>query len=260
MTYVINGNWKMQIENSADAYHFVPTHSSYLEILGNRKPAAAQVSFQRTYNVRDLERGSFTFAHGHSVIWGAVEDVTLRALWLDREEVLQRVGETRFKWMLRTRNLLVFPNFQLIEAPVLQVRINRPLAPERTEITTYCIAPKGESRAARVRRLRQYEEFHNPSGLATPDDMAVFDACQTGQQSELVDWHQGYMLGFAEVRSGPNDDARELGIDAETSVATTAALGDETIFHSAHREWRRLLMKGLSREHSRPYLARASAE
>lgn len=259
VTYVINGNWKMQIENSADAYHFVPTHSSYLEILGNRTPGDGQETFQRSYNVRDMERGSFTFGHGHNVMWSAVEDVTLRALWLDREEVLQRVGETRFKWMLRTRNLLVFPNFQLIEAPVLQVRINRPLAPDRTEITTYCIAPKGESRAARLRRLRQYEEFHNPSGLATPDDMAVFDACQSGQQSEWVDWHQGYMRGLTEVRPGPNDDAGELGIDTETSVATTAALGDETIFHSQHREWRRLLMNGLSREQSLPYLASASA-
>ena len=260
VTYVINGNWKMQLENSADSYHFVPTHMSYVEILGKRKPEAGQETFRRGYNVRDLERGSFTFPNGHSLMWAAVEDVTLRALWLDRDEVLPRVGETRFKWMLHTRNLQIFPSFQLIEAPVLQVRINRPLAPDKTEITTYCIAPKGESRAARLRRLRQYEEFHNPSGLATPDDMAVFDACQTGQQSQWVDWHQGYMRGLAEVRPGDNDFARELGIHPETAVATTAALGDETVFHSQHREWRRLLMKGLSAEENRPQIVRGAAQ
>jgi phenylpropionate dioxygenase-like ring-hydroxylating dioxygenase large terminal subunit len=142
----------------------------------------------------------------------------------------------------------------------LQVRINRPLAPDRTEITTYCIAPKGESRAARLRRLRQYEEFHNPTGLATPDDMAVFDACQTGQQSEWVDWHQGYMRGLAEVQTGDNEFARELGIHPETSVVTTEALGDETVFHSQHREWRRLLMKGLRAEENRPQLVHGAAQ
>jgi phenylpropionate dioxygenase-like ring-hydroxylating dioxygenase large terminal subunit len=248
VTYTYPANWKMQIENSADQYHFVPTHTSYLQIVGSRKPAGpgeTRVSFRRQYATRDLPRGSFTFRHGHNALWSSTEDPELRALWLERERVVPRVGETRFKWMLYTRNLLVFPNFQLLETASLQIRINRPLGPDKTEITTFCIAPKGEAREARVRRLRQYEEFYNPSGLATPDDLAVFDACQRGQQSDRVDWHQGYMRGIAELRQGPDAAARELGLDPVTSVFTTGALGDETIFHSQYREWRRLLKKGL---------------
>jgi phenylpropionate dioxygenase-like ring-hydroxylating dioxygenase large terminal subunit len=252
VTYTYNGNWKMQIENSADAYHFVPTHVSYLQILGKRKPTNdpndQRVSFRKVYLERDLERGSFTFRNGHNALWGANENPELRAIYVDRDRVIQRVGEERFKWMLYTRNLLVFPNFQLLETSGLQIRINRPLAPDKTEITTYCVAPKGESKAARLRRIRQYEEFYNPSGLATPDDMAIFDACQTGQKSEWVDWHQGYLRGIGELVRGANKPAKELGVDTETSVSTTAAMGDETIFHSQYRAWRTLLKKALANE------------
>lgn len=261
VSYTYPGNWKMQIENSADQYHFIPTHQSYLQILGGRKQAQAgdaPGSSRYMYSMRDLDRGTFTFVHGHNVFWAAVEQPELRPLWLHREAVEQRLGATRLKWMLYTRNLLLFPNFQLLEAPILQIRVNRPAAPDRTEVTTYCLAPKGEGREARVRRIRQYEEFYNPSGLATPDDMAIFDACQAGQQSERVDWHQGYMRGIARVVWGPNAQARELGINPVTSIYNTDALGDETIFHSQYREWQRLLKNGLGHQ-DRPRL-RGAAE
>ncbi len=47
-------------------------------------------------------------------------------------------------------------------------------------MTTYCLAPRGEDRAARAVRIRQYEEFFNPSGLATPDDATAYEDCQAG--------------------------------------------------------------------------------
>jgi len=192
VTYTFNGNWKMQIENSADAYHFVPTHTSLLQIYGKRRPTASddtRVGFRRVYDERNTERGSFTFPYGHNVLWGANENPELRAIWIDREKLTARVGAERFKWMLYTRNLLVFPNFQLLETSGLQVRINRPLAPDKTEITTYCVAPKGESKTARVRRLRQYEEFYNPSGLATPDDMAAAISFLLSSDARYVNGH-----------------------------------------------------------------------
>jgi benzoate/toluate 1,2-dioxygenase subunit alpha len=61
-----------------------------------------------------------------------------------------------------------------------QIRHYRPLAVDETEVTIYCIAPKGESVEARSRRIRQYEDFFNASGMATPDDLEEFRACQIG--------------------------------------------------------------------------------
>jgi benzoate/toluate 1,2-dioxygenase subunit alpha len=51
----------------------------------------------------------------------------------------------------------------------------------RPRVTIYCIAPKGESSpGAGQTRIRQYEDFFNVSGMATPDDLEEFRACQTG--------------------------------------------------------------------------------
>ncbi len=250
VTYTYNGNWKLQIENSADAYHFVPTHISYIQLLSQRKSASAaeRPSYLSNFREADARRGSFCFAHGHNVLWGANENIEARPLYLDLENVTRRVGEAKTKWMFYTRNLLIFPNLQLLENASLQIRVNRPLGAGKTEITTYCIAPKGESREARVRRIRQYEEFFNPSGLATPDDTTLFEDCDAGQKSRWVDWQQGYMRGLAAVRPGANEDAAELGINPATSIVSTAGICDETIFHGPLREWRQRLAAALTRE------------
>ena len=61
-----------------------------------------------------------------------------------------------------------------------QIRVFRPVAVDKTEVTIYCIAPVGESDEDRYHRLRQYEDFFNASGMATPDDLAEFSAAQQG--------------------------------------------------------------------------------
>ena len=63
----------------------------------------------------------------------------------------------------------------------------RPIAVDKTEVTIYCIAPKGESAEARARRIRQYEDFFNATGMATPDDLEEFRSCQmpTGRAARV---------------------------------------------------------------------------
>ena len=80
--------------------------------------------------------------------------------------------------MQRSRNLCLYPNVYLMDQFSSQIRTYRPIAVDKTEVTIYCIAPKGESAEARARRIRQYEDFFNASGMATPDDLEEFRACQ----------------------------------------------------------------------------------
>ena len=85
------------------------------------------------------------------------------------------------KWMIeRSRNLCLYPNVYLMDQFGSQIRVLRPLSVNKTEVTIYCIAPVGEEPEARTRRIRQYEDFFNASGMATPDDLEEFRACQTG--------------------------------------------------------------------------------
>ncbi|MBF3348022.1 benzoate 1,2-dioxygenase large subunit, partial [Pseudomonas aeruginosa] len=107
-----------------------------------------------------------------------------------RAELARDFGEARADWMIEnSRNLCLYPNVYLMDQFSSQIRIARPLSVDRTEITIYCIAPKGESAEARARRIRQYEDFFNVSGMATPDDLEEFRSCQQGYQGSVVGWN-----------------------------------------------------------------------
>jgi benzoate/toluate 1,2-dioxygenase alpha subunit len=79
----------------------------------------------------------------------------------------------------QTRNLGVYPNVYLMDQFSTQIRVVRPIAVDKTEVTIYCFGPGGESAADRTLRIRQYEDFFNVSGMGTPDDLEEFRACQT---------------------------------------------------------------------------------
>ena len=249
VNYTYHGNWKLQIENSADLYHFMPTHQTFVQILNSRSANDAQTdSPYRNRAEGDVIRGSMVFPNGHNMMFGGGDKIEARPLYLEIDKLRKRIGDPHLKWMFYTRNALYFPNMQLLENASLQIRVNRPISANRTDITTYCIAPKGESRAARELRIRQYEEFFNPSGLATPDDTSIFEDIQDGPGADMVEWNQGYMRGLTAVSYEPIEDAAELGLNPISSIVGSLGLGDETILHGPIREWRDRLMAALSEE------------
>jgi benzoate/toluate 1,2-dioxygenase alpha subunit len=152
--------------------------------------------------------------------------------------------------MFHTRNLVLFPNMQIAENASLQLRIMRPLSVDATEMTLWCIGPKGEPAEGRRQRIRQYEDFFNPSGLATPDDVANYEDCQSGFAAQSIAWQQGYVRGFEASVAGADRFAEEIGLLPERSLIGPAELGDETAFHSCYREWFRLIEAGLRHDGS----------
>ena len=247
-TYTFDGNWKLQFENGLDYYHFATTHSSYVDILRKRSAAAAPGSgFTEEPEGEQEGQGSFSFDYGHAVNW-SIKRVQLygRPLALDPaqlEAVRRRVGGTRAKWMLRQRNLTIFPNLQVIDILAAQVRTWRPVAPGRTEMISHCLAPVGESAAARTLRIRNYEEFFNASGLASSDDNVMYEFCQTGYEATSAGPTQGYLRGTARVGGGDSEHTRELGVNPRERSFGTLGFGGETNFHPGYREWRRLLQR-----------------
>ena len=192
-------------------------------------------------------RGCFTFPHGHVLMWGDNPAVAARPLYPMLPEIEKRVGKVRAKWMMYVRNLTLFPNVQIAENASMQLRIIRPIAVDRTEMLTYCVAPKGEPAEARIKRLRQYEDFFNPTGFATPDDTGAYEACQRGDEARTLDWQQGYARGLAAVRAGGNPEAEELGIAPETSSVGSYRMGDESVFQGNYRAWLDLLKRGAAK-------------
>ncbi|HVL55639.1 MAG TPA: aromatic ring-hydroxylating dioxygenase subunit alpha, partial [Burkholderiaceae bacterium] len=261
--FVYRGNWKLQLENGVDPYHFQATHRSYIDVLQRRareSGSTGTASVYSSFGDAALQRGTFCFAHGHNALWGPLPSQTARPLAASRDELERRVGPVRARWMLYARNLTLFPNAQFAENASLQLRIWRPLAPDRTELRTYCVAPVGESGDARALRIRQYEEFFNPGGLATPDDVANYEDCQAGLAAPNIDWQQGHARGAA-LAGTAGDAAAELGVRPTASVLGPFALGDETVMHGTYREWLRLIRAGLAREqHAGPAPAASACD
>ena len=110
---------------------------------------------------------------------------------------------------------------------------------------TWCLAPKGESANARRLRIRQYEDFFNPSGLATPDDTSAYENCQRGFAGRVEPWLQGYCRGMTASRAGGNAYSDMIGMTPARSVLADSQLCDETLFHSYYREWVRRMAKAL---------------
>jgi phenylpropionate dioxygenase-like ring-hydroxylating dioxygenase large terminal subunit len=259
--YTYNANWKWQIENLTDSYHFPVAHSTYLGVLqrqvGRERKAgpegAGQGGISSYSNMRHqrkkLGRGCFDLGNGHSAMWGHTPNPEGRPLHLARDEVIARVGETRGEWMFRTRNLNVYPNLQFHDNIASMIAIVRPISAGRTEMVTYCIGPKGESAEGRRRRIRHCEEFLN-FGIANPDDLACYEACQAGF-AEHPDMWLDYARGMTLLSSDESPDAAELGFEPRSWMYGPFDVGDETGHQHSYREWAKLLKRGLLEE-SRP--------
>jgi len=252
ISYTFDANWKLQFENGLDYYHFGATHASYVDILKKRASlATSEAGFSKEAASEGEGQGSFSFDHGHAVNW-SIKQTTLYGRPLASDpQLLQaarsRVGPDRVKWMLRQRNLTIFPNLQVIDISSAQLRTWRPLAANKTEMVSHCLAPVGEPAAARALRIRNYEDFFNPTGLASSDDNVMYEFCQSGYEAEQAGYTQGYLRGAAGAGIGTGRHAKELGVSPAESAFGAVSFGGETNFYAGYREWRRLIERAAAK-------------
>jgi benzoate/toluate 1,2-dioxygenase alpha subunit/2,4,5-trichlorophenoxyacetic acid oxygenase 1 len=252
VAYTFDANWKLQFENGLDYYHFGATHASYVDILKKRAAVAgADAGFSKEDPSEVEGQGSFSFDHGHAVNW-SIKHTQLYGRPLASDPAIldaaqRRVGPERAKWMLRQRNLTIFPNLQVIDISSAQIRTWRPLAANKTEMVSHCLAPVGEPAAARALRIRNYEDFFNPAGLASSDDNVMYEFCQSGYEAQQAGPTQGYLRGAAGAGPENGRHAAELGVSPAEKAFGTVAFGDETNFYAGYREWRRLMERAASK-------------
>jgi benzoate/toluate 1,2-dioxygenase subunit alpha len=248
-SYTYRGNWKWQIENCVDAYHLTSAHPSFMNVVTRRKMGESKNKQVKSIDFNlamKIQGGSYTFPRGHAIIWGVNPSEFERPIYFYKDELTALHGELKTRWMMYTRNLTVFPNVQFAENASLQCRIIRPLSVDLTEMTIFCIGVKNEKPQAREMRLRQYEDFFNTSGLATPDDSIAYEDCQAGLVAPTVQWQQGYARGRTEITREPDAAALELGIRPTTTVYGTFGMQDETVFHGYLQAWKKMLQDGLA--------------
>lgn len=243
-TYVYDGNWKLQTENGADGYHVTAVHWNYAATTGRRKEAA-QVDNVRAMSAGGWAKqggGFYSFENGHLLLWTNWANPEDRPNWERREELAQQFGQARADWMVqRSRNLCVYPNVYLMDQFSSQIRTYRPISVDKTEVTIYCIAPKGEAPEARARRIRQYEDFFNASGMATPDDLEEFRSCQMAMMGRAARWND-MCRGAEHWIEGADEAAQSIGLKPLMSGKRTE---DEGLFVLQHKYWQEAMIRAL---------------
>ncbi|MDP6388843.1 MAG: SRPBCC family protein [Alphaproteobacteria bacterium] len=251
--YTYNANWKLQMDNGMDPYHLTSTHSTFMKVVQRRAGGESANDQVESPDFRDrfaMKAGMYTLRNGHSMIWNDHPKPEQQPLWGMIDRVRENAGEVKAKWMLRSRNITIFPNLQFNDSSSLVLRSFIPLAPDKTEMKVYSFAPVDEPDECRRRRVRQHEDFFNSSGMATPDDTIVYADCQEGYLSYPGDYLQSFERGMATLIEGPDEEALELGIDPVTSLSGNFLGQGETAYHGPYREWVRLMRAGHNREKS----------
>jgi benzoate/toluate 1,2-dioxygenase alpha subunit len=228
-SYTYGGNWKLAAENGADGYHVSSVHWNYAATQQQRKAreAGEEVRTMSAGGWGKKGGGFYSFEQGHLLLWTRWDNPEDRPLYERREALVAEVGQARADWMIgHSRNLGLYPNVYLME------------------ITIYCIAPKGESAEARAGRIRQYEDFFNVSGMATPDDLEEFRSCQLGYQGSHAGWND-MSRGATHWVEGADESAREIALEPKLSGVRTE---DEGLFVLQHQYWLQTMKEALLKE------------
>lgn len=244
-TYVYDGNWKVQAENGADGYHVSAVHWNYVATTGRRDKETDNTKAMDASTWAKQDGGFYAFDHGHMCLWMEWPNPKDRPIYQRRDELVEKHGEDKADWMIgNLRNLCLYPNVFLMDQFSSQIRQFRPIDVDKTEVTIYCIAPKGESPDARAQRIRQYEDFFNASGMATPDDLEEFRSCQKGFNATSLEWND-MCRGSEHWITGPDDEAKKLGMNPIMSGAKTE---DEGLYTVQHRYWVDTMKKAAQKE------------
>ena len=233
--YAMEANWKLIHENSADAYHTLTTHASYLDYVKSRDGEQAPV----TSNAGAAAGWARDLGNGHAVIesegvmpwgrpyarwvpgWGEDSKAEVEAL---ARELVERLGEKRGRFISHgDRNTLIFPNLVVNDTLAIIIRTFYPTHPGHVDVTGWALAPKGESAVSRDRRMRNYVEFFGPAGFATPDDVELLELCQKGYA---------------------NQDALEWNDISRGMLKEAPAKNDELQMRVFWRKWHEVLLEG----------------
>ena len=241
--YIYDGNWKLQMENGCDGYHVSSVHWNYATTMDRRSETGTKAVDANSWS--KSVAGVYGFDNGHILLWTNTRNPEVRPVWNRRDEIVARVGEEKAGFIVnQTRNLCLYPNVFLMDQFSTQIRVVRPLSVDKTEVTIFCFAPRGESAADRAIRIRQYEDFFNVSGMGTSDDLEEFRACQTAYAGSHHLWND-MSRGAPLWVHGPDENARRMGLNPLISGERSE---DEGLFVCQHDYWAKVMRDALAAE------------
>lgn len=225
-------NWKIQLENVTDGYHFPLVHRSWMANVD--AGTAEMLSF-----MKDPRAVAYGLDNGHSVGIFVPEHVDLGED--DGTEPLQdrfaalvadlgpELPPGELRRLVRSLhgagfNLTVFPNLALSMG---FIRLLNPVAVDATDNAHIALGYEGGPEGANRERLRIHEHFQGPFGFGTPDDSEVWDRVQRGA---AADPGMPVLLDRGLNRERTSDEGHPW-----------SHITDETGMRTAYTMWKRLM-------------------
>jgi benzoate/toluate 1,2-dioxygenase subunit alpha len=240
-------NWKIMHENGPDAYHAPVVHHNFAQAIIHREKREMRAGVARTDTGRltgRVESASYDLGNGHTAFWHKRPNPEAFPIYAQRDELAKRFTPGQLDWVIgRGRHMTIFPNLLLNDLASTHLRTYRPLAVDRMETMIWCIAPVGEPKQMRAARLRKFEDFFLPSGMATPDDVAVAESAHKASFAFDSKWtNMGRGMDFK--IDGPDHAARELGM---SPAASSNSWDHEIAMQGVYRRWLELMERGEAR-------------
>ncbi len=208
------GNWKIQLENTTDAYHFPVVHKSFLQSLDTQA--------EELFSFLDGDGYVQDLGNGHSVMVMIPELVDLEENLDDpipdrfadlAESLSKKHTEEEVRRIIRAVggsgfNVNLFPN---LACSMAFFRVLRPISVTETEIRHISILMDGGPEEGNRARLRLHEHFQGPMGFGSPDDAEAWERVQRGAQAGPDLW---IMLNRGIDDGDKGDVAAETGMRA----------------------------------------------
>ena len=185
---LIHANWKFQ---GGDGYHPGFTHqATFMYMRGkrngnSRNPMTNGGTIEEGHRSRDLGQGHYALDL-RSVKRNRLPDTAWAREY--RETMLKVYGKERADFLIQTGgnpHTVFMPNVHLVNN---DVRVIRPTAVDRFEITFYCAFLKGAPHELNLMRMRDTEDRMGPAGSVNPDDVDMFERNQLGMQQTVDPW------------------------------------------------------------------------
>ena len=125
-----------------------------------------------------------------------------------------------------------------------QIRVVRPISVDKTEVSIFCFAPKGES-ADRPRHPHPpIRGLLQRLGNGHRDDLEEFRACQAGYAGTTALWND-LSRGAPLWVEGPDENAKNMGLKPLISGERSE---DEGLFVCQHEYWVHVMRDALKKE------------
>ena len=224
------GNWKIQLENTTDAYHFPVVHKSFLQSLDDQA--------EELFSFLDGDGYVQDLGNGHSVMVMIPELVDLDDSLDDpiperfsdlAESLSKKHSEEEVRKIIRAVggsgfNVNLFPN---LACSMAFFRVLRPVSVTETEIRHITLLMDGGPEEGNRARLRLHEHFQGPMGFGSPDDAEAWERVQRGAQAGPDMW---VMLNRGLEGDGKGPSGSNRGdVSAETGM------------RAAYQKWKEMM-------------------